>query len=202
MVKGGQYGSDPYDYRWQQFSGTTPWTGDGSGSNAGACVSIYAPAGEIRAARTEFTSGATAYGSASGTSFSSPIVAGIAARYMERQKNQTGVTPTASQVYTWLLNNAGATVHAVDTPAYYICTELTHEWTDTTQDNRVRLDKSWLDGVPRPAECRSAVGEEPSWVGLGKSNSVWQYGAPPVWFPSVGNASAARMVYWDEGPCP
>lgn len=89
--------SDSRDFRWQEYVNGAPAIGQESGSNAGSCVSIYAPAKEIYAART---SAAGDYGWASGTSFASPIVAGIAARYMEKQKNLTGTIPTYSQVYT------------------------------------------------------------------------------------------------------
>lgn len=65
-------------------------TGYGSGSNYGACVSIWAPAWNIHVAGG---SGPTSYrtpgGASSGTSFSAPFTAGVVARLLERNSTLT-----------------------------------------------------------------------------------------------------------------
>jgi subtilisin family serine protease len=176
------------DYRWKVAANTSVTsTGQDGGSNAGQCVSIHAPAHNVYAARRTSLD-ENPYGRASGTSFSSPIVAGIAARYMAKQHQNTGTIPTYDQVYTWLLNNASATVEDVTTPAYWFC-GLENPWNDGTRD---RLDRTWLANPP--SQC--------PWPTWGRDwQGSWGPGAPPAYFQSVGNASGARMVYWDEGVC-
>ncbi len=164
--------SDSRDFRWQEYVNGVPAIGQESGSNAGSCVSIYAPAKDIYAART---SAAGDYGWASGTSFASPIVAGIAARYMEKQKNLTGTIPTYSQVYTWLLANAAAPIYDSMTPSYYFCAP------DVASN-------SYDSSCDPPTLGRDANGQ-------------WGSTFPSAIFPNVWNESEARMVYWDEGPC-
>ncbi len=65
-------------------------TGYGSGSNFGACVSIWAPAWNIHVAGA---SSANSYrpsgGANSGTSFSAPFTAGVVARLLERDSSLT-----------------------------------------------------------------------------------------------------------------
>src|SRR5581483_2493577 len=61
----------------------------------------------------------TAYGSFDGTSFSSPLVAGVAARYMELTGASDYVT-----VFNHLLSAAASTgtvVNNVNTPEYWMC---------------------------------------------------------------------------------
>lgn len=67
------------DRRWDDFPGSAA---AGSGSNSGSSVSIWAPAADILAARSQGFS--SKYGIASGTSFAAPLVAGVAARVLER----------------------------------------------------------------------------------------------------------------------
>jgi hypothetical protein len=74
-VGGTMLGSDGRrDYRW--------WTGDGEhqGSSYGGCVDIWAPAYGIRVADYTSSGGSMMSG---GTSYSSPIVAGMAARILQ-----------------------------------------------------------------------------------------------------------------------
>lgn len=72
------------------------------GSNYGPCVSIWAPAANVRVA---FTSSATSYrpadGSSSGTSFSAPFTAGVVARLLQRYP-----TLTSTQVWQALVTRA------------------------------------------------------------------------------------------------
>lgn len=177
---------DPNDYRWQKWEGpTTPDTGQDSGSNAGPCVSIYAPATSIFAARhSEYRDAQhqlKLYDRASGTSFASPLAAAVAARYIEKQVSQTGIIPGAQSVYSWLLSNASAPVQNAGTTAYWYCTNK--------QD--YPYDYTYIQTPP--ALC--PIG---SW-GYDSVTQTWGPNRPPYYFSSVGNESGARMLYWDEG---
>ncbi|HEV7424749.1 MAG TPA: hypothetical protein VGQ46_00170, partial [Thermoanaerobaculia bacterium] len=110
------------DYRWQMWNGDVAKTGVDTGSNGGGCVSVYAPAADIYAARN---TGPNDYGVASGTSFSSPLTAGIAARYIANQRTLTGATPTYQQVYDFLLAQAQTIVSNATTPEYWACAATT-----------------------------------------------------------------------------
>ena len=132
-------------------------------------MSIYAPAVSIYVAQNLST---TTYARLSGTSFSSPLVAGIAARYMAKQKALTGITPTATQVYDWLLAQSQTMVQNTTTaPTYWLCV-------------RPNPDFGWQESkyTYNPGTCGT-------WLG-------------PYEMPSATNTSDARMVYWDEGYCP
>lgn len=187
MVVGGTsvgIGSDPNDYRFQKWvNPTTPSTGQDSGSNAGPCVSIYAPATSIFAARTSAYAEqyGTLYARESGTSFASPIVAAVAARYIEKSVNQTGIVPSAQSVYSWLLSSAGASIQNTGTTGYWYCT------------NRSAPPYQYTYLSNPPALCPAD-----SW-GYDPSTQTWGQNRPPYYFTSVGNESGARMVYWDEG---
>ncbi|HVR42596.1 MAG TPA: S8 family serine peptidase [Thermoanaerobaculia bacterium] len=182
---GGSEETENTDYRSQTWiDSTTPDIGQDSGSNSGACVSVYAPGTAIFAARSEayFDEFGVWYDRATGTSFASPIVAAIAARHMEIQEDATGQTPGAQAVYQWLLDNTNATIHGVDTPAYWYCGNG-----DTTGPSTYRSNP--------PTNCPGD-----SW---GRDqNGVWGSGFPPAYFPTVGNDSDAAMIYFDEGYCP
>lgn len=103
-------GTNYTDRRWEcQFApgGCDPaWTntttGEGMGSNFGSCVSIWAPAWNVRVA---YTTSSTAYrpagGPSSGTSFAAPYVAGAVARLLE---NYPWLTP--QQVWQELASRA------------------------------------------------------------------------------------------------
>jgi len=165
---------DDNDYRWQTWEvvngQTLPRIGRDTGSNGGACVSAYAPAADIYIA---MYTGSADYRRLSGTSFSSPLTAALAARYMERQRNQTGVTPTAIQVYEWLLNNSQTVVQNTNTaPTYWMCGRTTaNGGFDVTSVQRTN-----------PGTCPT--------------------GYTLLQMPFASNTSDARHVYWDEGYCP
>jgi serine protease len=162
--------SDPNDYRWQEWNTNgTAKIGAGAGSNGGACVSIYAPAVSTYIA---FNTGANNYGRLSGTSFSSPMVAAVAARYMQKRRAESGVIPTATQVYEWLLSQSTTAVQNTNTaPTYWMCVQQTASggFYSTTH-------------ATRPASC--------------------PIGYQLVEMPFATNTSDARMLYWDEGYCP
>jgi hypothetical protein len=76
-----------------------------AGSNGGACVTLFAAAKNVTLAQitgtTAYRDRRSASGLASGTSWSAPIVAGVAARILESHP-----TYNAAQVRNFLLNNA------------------------------------------------------------------------------------------------
>lgn len=93
------------DYRWQEYDAWgSPISGNGNGSSYGQCVSIWAPAKSIKAAHHLNN----ASGVWSGTSFSSPIVAGVAARYLEQFPTDAGNWNSGmpDQVWQWLDSEA------------------------------------------------------------------------------------------------
>jgi subtilisin family serine protease len=92
-----------------------PFSGPDTGSNTGSCVSLFAPARDITSARH------TALGTASGTSFSSPLAAAIAARFIEKQIAVTGNRPSYSGVYSWLTWNAVWNISDRGLEPYDIC---------------------------------------------------------------------------------
>lgn len=111
-------GTDKNDYRWQKWDANSnqPLVGEGAESDGRRCVSIYAPALEVYAARNAATN---AYDTATGTSFSSPMTAAIAARYMEL----TGFTDYVN-VYNYLLSavaSTGTVVNNINTVEYWLC---------------------------------------------------------------------------------
>jgi hypothetical protein len=113
---------DNNDYRWQTYdTAGTPNIGDNSGSNSGACVSIYAPGDSISfAAHT----GTNQYRLGSGTSFASPHAAAVAARYIQKQVATTGIRPTYTQIYDFLLTQAQTVVINTTTPpGYWMCVQ-------------------------------------------------------------------------------
>jgi len=92
-------------------NGYQGWT---LGSNGGLCVSLFAPAKNIPVAALldNGSGGATMYrnprvsgGDASGTSWSAPYVAGVAARIL-----QSNPTYNVDQLYTALINQTSATL--------------------------------------------------------------------------------------------
>lgn len=170
----GSDASDPNDYRWQTWETVNgqvlPRIGESSGSNGGPCVSAYAPACDIYVA---MYTGSSDYRRLSGTSFSSPLTAAIAARYMERQRALTGVTPTATQVYEWLLGNSTTVVQNTATaPTYWMCAR-------TTAASDYQIYGSYRTN---PGTCPT--------------------GYTLLQMPYTTNTSNARHVYWDEGYCP
>ncbi len=168
--------TDPNDYRWQTWETVNGQTmariGRDTGSNGGPCVSIYAPATEIYVA---MYTGSADYRRLSGTSFSSPLTAAVAARYMERQRNTTGVIPTATQVYEWLLGQSTRVVQNTTTaPTYWMCARTTA-----------------AGGFAIAGTFRTFPGA-----------NVCTNGNTLIEMPSATNTSDARHLYWDEGFCP
>jgi hypothetical protein len=158
-------GCDYNDYRWQVWNmdGSIK-LGEQSGSNGGQCVSIYAPACDIYAART---SSSTAYAVDSGTSFSAPLAAGVAARYIELTGNSD-----YQQVYNYLLNVAGSPdkVKHVETPEYWMCLNTSDGTYDPHQT------------YPGPCPARY----------IGEGGVV---GGEPIHFGATSNTSGAGLLY-------
>jgi hypothetical protein len=94
----------PSDPNWNQQCGTN---GD-CGSNVGACIDIWAPAGDIISASY---AGGNAYCRLSGTSMAAPHVTGAAALYL-----QAHPTATPAQIAQALFN--GATVGVLATSGF------------------------------------------------------------------------------------
>jgi hypothetical protein len=109
---------DRTDYRYQEWSGSTPLIGQNSGSNSGACISAWAPGVAIKVAQT---STSASYSTRNGTSFSAPIAAGVGARYVSKYFRENGVRPSYSQVYSFLLTQAVTTPVVTNTPHYWVC---------------------------------------------------------------------------------
>jgi Subtilase family len=113
-------GSDRNDYRWQKWdSNNQPQIGFEAGSDGGRCVSIYAPALGIYHAVSSAATGLAAYDTQDGTSFSSPMTAGIAARYMEKSGFRDYI-----HVFNYLLDTAASTgtvVNNVNTSEFWLC---------------------------------------------------------------------------------
>ncbi|HEX3066962.1 MAG TPA: S8 family serine peptidase [Thermoanaerobaculia bacterium] len=156
-------GSDTTDYRWQTWNGSQILVGQDSGSNGGACISIYAPAASIYSGRN---TSATAYGIDSGTSFSAPLAAAIAVRYIELTGNQN-----YQQVFDYLLSTAGPNtlINHVETPESWMCQECVSGHFDQY--------------LSYPGQCQAAYGE----------NGILN--GEPIHFYATSNTSAAGMLH-------
>ncbi len=163
---------DNNDYRFQYWDNCPSCIykiGQDSGSNGGACVSAYAPGVSIYAAR----SGAyNAYDRASGSSFSSPLAAGLAARYIEKQITQTGIRPTHTAVYDFLLNQG----------------QVYPQWLLTAPTHSLCV-------FPDPQTLNPTV-----WAYRSIQYSC-PYNGYLVQMNQVNNASNAKMLYWSS-TCP
>jgi serine protease len=165
------------DYRYQKWESVDGYIraaiGQGSGSNGGPCVSIYAPGISIWTARKAAVGVNNEYVRIDGSSLSSPLVAGVAARYMERETNRTGVTPSYQQVYDWLLSQSSTSVERTTTAeTYWACVEIGAGGLFDFYPSRTYI-----------SACPSAQ-------------------SGPYQFNQRSNTSDARMVFFDEGYCP
>lgn len=104
------------------------------GTNLGGCVSAFAPGRDIYApvirSGTGLPTTSNEYGYWTGSSFSAPLAAAVALRWMERQKQNTGTVPAFYQVYDYMLGmgQQRAPVTANATPGYAICAIPTEPW--------------------------------------------------------------------------
>jgi subtilisin family serine protease len=184
---------DNLDHLWASYTNGVRNLGVESGSNAGSCVSIYAPGTAIFAASTSSRywtwtpplngESVGPYNIYSGTSFASPLVAGVAVRYIAKTYNQTGTIPSHTAVYDWLLAQAQTQVTGFPTPQYWFCKS-------TTLDP----DLKWTSSPPTVCPA--------SYLGQAPTNA-------PIYFAARWNDSDARMLFWDEaagltqdGACP
>lgn len=158
-------GSDTTDYRWQTWNGSQILLGQDSGSNGGACISIYAPAADIYAGRNTST---TAYDIASGTSFSAPLAAAIALRHLEVVGNQN-----YQQVFDYLLSTAGssALINHVETPESWMCLS--------------QFNGHYQAYTTYPGACQGTYN-------LGQNGAS---GGEPMHFNATSNTSAAGMLH-------
>lgn len=156
-------GSDTTDYRWQTWDGSQILVGQDSGSNGGTCISIYAPAADIYVGSN---SGTTDYLHKSGTSFSAPLAAALAVRYLELAGDHT-----YQQVFDYLLSTAGPStlINHVETPESWMCQRYT--------------DGHFDQYLSYPGQCQGAYGE----------NGVLN--GEPIHFSATSNTSAAGMLH-------
>jgi hypothetical protein len=150
-VGGTMLGSDgKRDYRW--------WAGDGphQGSSYGGCVDIWAPANGIRVAQYESLSSS---GLSSGTSFSSPLVAGLAARWLSRD-------PSLTPLQLWETIRDGSTVE--DSTGQSLIRELKNPGptaSETVPNNRMAYLKDHTGGRCRPLRRNVSITTQPaSWT--------------------------------------
>jgi hypothetical protein len=124
---------------------------------------MYAPAADIYAGRNTST---TAYDLASGTSFSAPLAAAIALRYIELTGNQS-----YQQVFDYLLSTAGssALINHVETPESWMCLSYT--------------SGQYQAYLSYPGRCQGGFGE----------NGVLN--GEPIHFNATSNTSAAGMLH-------
>ncbi len=116
-------GADNLDYRWDRG---VVIQGIREGSNSGSCVTAWAPAAPIWVATHRDAAGAistTGYRSNVGTSFSAPLVAGIAARWMHERHDAGYARPWYTDAYDALLaaNTAAPVPQNTATTGYPVC---------------------------------------------------------------------------------
>jgi hypothetical protein len=156
-------GTDTTDYRYQTWDGSQIKLGQDTGSNGGACISIYAPAADIYVGLNTDT---TAYALDSGTSFSSPLAAAIAVRYIELTGNNA-----YQQVFDYLLSTAGPSslINHVETPEYWMCLSYT--------------SGHYVPYTSYPGLCYSGYGQDGT------------IGGEPIHFNATSNTSGAGMLH-------
>lgn len=169
---------DNNDYRFQNWdSPCVSSIGVDCGSNSGGCVSAFAPAvGIYGAVLTPPANSIFPYQVLlPGTSFASPLVAGMAARYIEQriQASPTHQPPSETDVYNFFLNQSVTAVqNDQTTTTYWACVG------NLAGENRFYF-------VPyrtNPGSCGT------------NGTQLVQYNA-------VTNTSGARMIYW-PATCP
>ncbi len=172
MSVGGTSMSYGVDSPWQEAGVIGDWnkSPQGSGSNAGDCVSIYAPAKSIYVA-WPVSGSTTTYSYRDGTSFGAPLAAAAAARYIQKYRNTYGITPSYTAVYDFLLTSA--TPINVDQPTteYWMC-----------QQRGSDALHSYLTDLG--GACPSEYPDDETVLGTA-----------PIHFPSVHNSSNAGMLY-------
>lgn len=164
-------GPNNADQRWQDHDQLgRPLKGESTGSNAGDCVGIYAPGKDVMFA-VNTSSNQLAIGT--GTSYASPIVAGVAARYVSEFNTQHGRKPTYTEVYHFLTTNSYATVNNANSflPTYWVCLKFLHDgnFRTTTYDSN-------------PGSCGDTSTDK---------------GPFKFEVPALPAPYAARMLYWD-----
>lgn len=85
-------GSDENDERWTRRQGDprySTYCGGDCGSNVGSCVDIFAPAAHVVSSAHQHNSG---YCRLSGTSMAAPHAAGVAALYLQRNRQSSAAT--------------------------------------------------------------------------------------------------------------
>jgi hypothetical protein len=165
LTVGGTRLAGGVDYRWHDHLDR-----DG-GSNSGGCISVWAPAADIYAARhSRSLEQENRYGVASGTSFSSPMVAGLIARYQQWFVILNGRIPTPDEVYQWVLARSWPAVPNSATPGHYKCINASNDIIGTFS-------------LPCPS-----------------GYAPWTELSPDGYFPASSNATAG-VAHWQEGAC-
>jgi hypothetical protein len=91
--------------------------------SCGDCVSAYLPATDIygaQARQPNQPNSTSSYWRRTGTSFSAPLAAAIALRWIETRR-ALGYAPGYAEVYDYLLNQSYKTVNGTPTPERWAC---------------------------------------------------------------------------------
>jgi hypothetical protein len=162
------------------------------GSNAGACVTLFAPAKNLFLATTTGSGNdyrdARLRALASGTSWSAPIVAGFAARILQVNPDPTF---TPAQVRSELLANSAATLE--DSATYPLNPRAFSGAVIPNTPNRVlRLADVNITGQPSGLSVTSSDTPTLSVEAHGTSTIFYQ------WY-KVDNASGFDLTHWTNG---
>jgi hypothetical protein len=174
------------------------------GSNAGACVTLFAPAKRITSARMSaaneyrdrngFPGDTPIPAYASGTSWSAPLTAGIAARFLE-----TRSSATLDEVYNALMNSATRGI-IEDSTTYPLNTAVTG-----TPNVFLRGTDAWIyDEWPKQVTINAGQSTTLSVSASGSGTLTYQWyqglpsdtSAPVASAPSIAVTPSSTTSYW------
>jgi hypothetical protein len=161
-----------------------------TGTNLGACVSAFAPAVHVHAAWHGTPSSAAPNKDAyrlqgSGTSWSSPLAAALALRWMSAETAARGGTiPYYWEAYDFLLDGTKASVTVQANAAYTICYDPgdVNNWEYFANANH-----TCSPAITYPASC------DPTHPNYNPANLECKR-TQPYRMPATSNTSAARMI--------